>query len=229
MIEKVCRFPRHFHSSISNHHKIAQNSKRGSNPPNIDILQKYFARASFRRGSTRSCTGSKTYKKIFFGPPQYIGYQKKTSNLRHACGVISKRAMSSGIHLRGFAPGQYSSEETSQQWRAVGDTMANLTGPGIKLQTFQTDSDDKITCPHIRAVLYEILLVLLKILLLNTVDNLFVKHLAPDVFIRGELTVIENDDLTVTCEYVDVLPHGNKSAFYFGEIAVNLDKVCIFS
>ena len=32
----------------------------------------------------------------------------------------------------GLALGQHSSEETSQQWRAIGDTMPDLTGPRIE-------------------------------------------------------------------------------------------------
>ena len=36
-------------------------------------------------------------------------------------------------HLRGLAPGQYCcSKETSQQWRALGDTVSDLTGLGIE-------------------------------------------------------------------------------------------------
>ena len=41
--------------------------------------------------------------------------------------------MSDGDHFRGLAPGQHSSEETSQRWRAVGDTVFDLINPGIKL------------------------------------------------------------------------------------------------
>ena len=48
------------------------------------------------------------------------------------CDITSKRVTNSGIHLRGLAPGQHSSEETSQRWRAVGDTVSDLIGPGIK-------------------------------------------------------------------------------------------------
>ena len=32
------------------------------------------------------------------------------------------------VHLHGLAPGQHSSEETSQRWRAVIDTVSDLTG-----------------------------------------------------------------------------------------------------
>ena len=48
--------------------------------------------------------------------------------------------MSGGIHLRSLATGQHSSEESSQQWRNVRDTMSNLTGRGIEPQTSCTDS-----------------------------------------------------------------------------------------
>ena len=46
---------------------------------------------------------------------------------------------SCGAHLRGLAPGQHSSEESSQRWRVVGDTV-DLTGPGTEPQTSRTDS-----------------------------------------------------------------------------------------
>ena len=48
---------------------------------------------------------------------------------------------SSGAHLRGLAPGQHSSEGTSQRWRAVSDTVPDLTGSVIKPKTSRTDSD----------------------------------------------------------------------------------------
>ena len=41
----------------------------------------------------------------------------------------------------GLAPGQHSSEETSQRWLAVGDTASDLTGPGIEPQTACTNSN----------------------------------------------------------------------------------------
>ena len=47
-----------------------------------------------------------------------------------------KRTMSGGIHLRGFAPRLHCSEKTSQRWRIVGDTVSDMTGPWIELQTF---------------------------------------------------------------------------------------------
>ena len=42
------------------------------------------------------------------------------------------------LHL---APGQHSSEETSQQWRVVGSTVFDLTDPGIVPKTSRIDSD----------------------------------------------------------------------------------------
>ena len=51
------------------------------------------------------------------------------------------RVTSVVFHLRDVAPGQHSSEETSQRWRAVDDTVPAFTGPGIEPQTSRTDSD----------------------------------------------------------------------------------------
>ena len=65
----------------------------------------------------------------------------KKSNLYYTRGVTPKRVTIGGIHLRGLAPGQHSSEETSQRWRVVGDTLFDLTGPGIEPSTSLTESD----------------------------------------------------------------------------------------
>ena len=48
---------------------------------------------------------------------------KSKSNLHYTRGITPKRVTSGGAHLRGLAPGLHSSEETSQRWRAVGDTV----------------------------------------------------------------------------------------------------------
>ena len=45
------------------------------------------------------------------------------------------------------------------------------------------------------------------------------------MFINGELDVLEGDDIILTCDYVDVLPFGNESTLYFGEISLVEDKV----
>ena len=47
--------------------------------------------------------------------------------------------MSGGAHLHGLAPGQHSSEGTSQRWRAAGAT-ADMTGLGVEPQTSRSDS-----------------------------------------------------------------------------------------
>ena len=44
----------------------------------------------------------------------------------------SKRVTNGGVHLRGVAPGQHISKETSQRWRSIGCTVSNLTGPKIE-------------------------------------------------------------------------------------------------
>ena len=56
-----------------------------------------------------------------------------------------RRVTSGGAYLRGLAPKQHSSEETSQRWRAVDDTVYDLTVPGIKPQTSRPDRDTLIT------------------------------------------------------------------------------------
>ena len=48
---------------------------------------------------------------------------KLKSNLHYTRGTTPKRVTSSGAHLRSLAPGHHSSKETSQRWRAVGDTV----------------------------------------------------------------------------------------------------------
>ena len=73
--------------------------------------------------------------------------QKITKTLRFfvvvffCCRFMSKRVTSGGAHLRGLALGQSSSKETWQRWRAVGDTVSDLTAPGITLQTFRIDGN----------------------------------------------------------------------------------------
>ena len=52
----------------------------------------------------------------------------KKSNLHYTRGITPKRVASSGSHLRGLASEQHLSEETSQRWRAVGDTQARREG-----------------------------------------------------------------------------------------------------
>ena len=63
------------------------------------------------------------------------------SDHHYTRGITPKRVTSAGAHLRCLAPGQNSSEETSQRWRAVGDTVSDLNGPVIKPQTSRTYSD----------------------------------------------------------------------------------------
>ena len=56
---------------------------------------------------------------------------KSKSNLYYTRGISPKRVTSGGAHLRGLAHGQRSSEETSQRWRVVGDTVTDLTDLGV--------------------------------------------------------------------------------------------------
>ena len=48
---------------------------------------------------------------------------------------------SGGGRLRGLAPGQHSSKESSQRLRAVGYAVSDLTCRGIEPQTFRIESD----------------------------------------------------------------------------------------
>ena len=47
---------------------------------------------------------------------------KCKSNLQRTHGGTLKRVTSDGAYLRGLGRGQHCFQETSQQWRAVGDT-----------------------------------------------------------------------------------------------------------
>ena len=55
--------------------------------------------------------------------------------------ITPKRVTSGGINLRGLAPGQHSSEETSQRWRDAGDTVSNLIGLVIESKTNRAAGD----------------------------------------------------------------------------------------
>ena len=46
------------------------------------------------------------------------------------------RGTSGGAHLRGLAPGQHSSEETSQLWQVVGHAVSDLICQGIEPQPY---------------------------------------------------------------------------------------------
>ena len=51
-------------------------------------------------------------------------FLKSKSNLHYTRRITPKRVTSCGAHLRGLAPGLHSSEEMSQRWRVVGDTVS---------------------------------------------------------------------------------------------------------
>ena len=67
-------------------------------------------------------------------------FKIKNLTLCYIRSITPKRVTSGGVHLSGLAPGQHSSEETSQRWRAGDDNVSCLTGQGIKPQTRHTDS-----------------------------------------------------------------------------------------
>ena len=61
----------------------------------------------------------------------FTGSARSKSNFYYTRDITPKLVTSGGIHLRGLAPEQHSSEETSQRWRTVGDNVSDLTSPGI--------------------------------------------------------------------------------------------------
>ena len=58
-------------------------------------------------------------------------YLKIQTNPYHNRGITSKRVTRGGIRLCDLALGQCSSAETSQRWRAVGDTEVKKSAGGI--------------------------------------------------------------------------------------------------
>ena len=66
-------------------------------------------------------------------------FVKSKENLYYTCGITLKRVTSVEAHLSGLAPGLYHSDETSHEWRAVGDAVENLNDMGIEPQTSRTD------------------------------------------------------------------------------------------
>ena len=73
------------------------------------VAQKFFARSSIR---------DKNLSQILD--------DKMQLNLHHTRGVMPKRVTSGEAHLRGITPEQHSSEETSQRWQTIGDTVSTL-------------------------------------------------------------------------------------------------------
>ena len=67
--------------------------------------------------------------------------EKKKSNLYYTRDIPPKRVTNGGNHLRGLAPGQHSSEETSQRWRAVGNSVSKWTTSRIKPMTYSADNN----------------------------------------------------------------------------------------
>ena len=59
--------------------------------------------------------------------------------------ILCRSVTSGEAHLRDLAPGQHSFEETSQRCRTVGDTVFDLTHPGIEPQNSLIDSNAPTT------------------------------------------------------------------------------------
>ena len=61
-----------------------------------------------------------------------IGSLRIKSNLHYTRCITSKYVTSGGIHLRGLAPGQHSSEETLLRWRVAADFESYSDGLGFE-------------------------------------------------------------------------------------------------
>ena len=53
-------------------------------------------------------------------------------NLHYTRGIMPKHVASDGAFVRSLASGQHSLEETSQRWWVVGDSVSDLSDPGIE-------------------------------------------------------------------------------------------------
>ena len=106
-----------------------------------------FDPAKSARQLWRSCRVNKLYFSFHTSTVLNCKFRfcKRASNQKIKSLLYSKyyvEACNSGvIHLRGLAPGQRSSKETSLKRRAVGDTVFDLTDPRVQLQTSRTNSN----------------------------------------------------------------------------------------
>ena len=66
--------------------------------------------------------------------------QNQTKNLHYACGITPTRVTSGGAYLSGLAPGQQSSEETLQRWRAVGQGRIKRSRGPVQLKVMSNFS-----------------------------------------------------------------------------------------
>ena len=68
------------------------------------------------------------------------GLTGHVGRVNYTRGFTPKRVTNGRANLRDLTPVQHSSEETSQRWRAVSDTVSDLTDPGFEPQTSRTES-----------------------------------------------------------------------------------------
>ena len=93
--------------------------------------------------------------------PFFLLFNKRNilkSNLHYTRGITPQRVTSGGAHLRDLTLGQHRCEETSQQWRAVGDNVSDLTGQEIEPRISRSDGNLLNNCTNRPVVIfYEIL------------------------------------------------------------------------
>ena len=72
-----------------------------------------------------------------FMHPEVLKHQHKNQvNLLYTCVITPKRVTSGGVHLRGLAPDQHSSDERSQRWLLESHWRhwADMADPGLEPQ-----------------------------------------------------------------------------------------------
>ena len=87
-----------------------------------DHYASYCSISSYNVKHTKNRKSTYTFRNIHSDAVD--GKSKSKSNLHYTRRITPKRVTSCGAHFRGLAPGQHSSEETSQRWRVVGDTVS---------------------------------------------------------------------------------------------------------
>ena len=134
------------------------------------------------------------------GLNSFLSSFQKNLNLYYTCRMTPKRVTSGGAHLRGLAPGQHSSEETSRRWWAIDDTVSDLTSLGIEPQTSRSDSN---------------------ILPSELTRRLLLKQFVSIIFESFFYEVVNFDFLAGTLRRWSLMLHGTQTAPYINETVQN--------
>ena len=87
----------------------------------------------------RMALPTSTTMKLFFG---FIAVWLSNQNVHYTRGISPKRVtISCDVRIRGLPSWTTQLKETSQLWRAVGDTVSDLTSPRIEPRISHANSD----------------------------------------------------------------------------------------